>query len=79
VRYDRAQALRAKLAADIAELTAKAELADAEDSDPQALPAEIARREALKAKLDDACARLEAEEGAGRGRAARVRSKESGL
>src|ERR671921_680154 len=48
VRYDRAQALRAKLAADIAELTAKAEAADAEDGDPQALPAEIARREALK-------------------------------
>src|SRR3954447_11402892 len=61
VRYDRAQALRAKLAADIAELTAKAETADAEDSDPQALPAEIARREALKAKLDAACAPLEAE------------------
>jgi transposase len=61
VRYDRAQALRAKLAADIAELTAKAEAADAQDSDPQALPAEIARREALKAKLDAACARLEAE------------------
>lgn len=61
VRYDRAQALRAKLAADIAALTAAAEAADAEDSDPQALPAEIARREALKAKLDAACARLEAE------------------
>ena len=61
VRYDRAQALRTKLAADIAELTAKAEAADAEDSDPQALPAEIARREALTAKLDAACARLEAE------------------
>jgi transposase len=61
VRYDRAQALRAKLAADIAELTAKAEAADAEDSDPQALPAEIARREALKEKLDAGCARLEAD------------------
>jgi transposase len=61
VRYDRAQALRAKLAADIAELTVKAEAADAQDSDPQALPAEIARREALKQKLDAACARLEAE------------------
>jgi len=61
VRYDRAQALRTKLAADIAELTAKAEAADAEDSDPQALPAEIARREALTAKLEAACARLEAE------------------
>lgn len=61
VRYDRAQVLREKLAADIAELTAKAEAADAQDSDPQALPAEIARREALKAKLDAACARLEAQ------------------
>jgi transposase len=61
LRYDRAQALRAKLAADIAELTAKAEAADTADSDPQALPAEIARREALKEKLDAACARLEAE------------------
>jgi len=61
VRYDRAQALRDKLAADIAELTKKAEAADAADEDPQALPAEIARRQALKEKLDAACARLEAE------------------
>ena len=62
VRYDRACALRAKLAEDIAALTARAEAADVEDADdPQALPAEIARRETLKAKLDAACARLEAE------------------
>jgi transposase len=61
VRYDRAQELRAKLAADIADLTARAEAADAEDHDPQALPAELARREALKTKLDAACDRLEAE------------------
>jgi transposase len=62
LRYDRAQALRDKLKADIAELTAKAEAADASDApDPQALPAEIARREALKSKLDAACARLEAQ------------------
>jgi transposase len=60
VRYDRAKELREKLAADIAALTAKAEAADAEATpDPQALPAEIARRCALKAKLDAACARLE--------------------
>lgn len=60
VRYDRAKALRARLAADIADLTARAEAADAEAKpDPQALPAEIARREALKARLDAACARLE--------------------
>ena len=57
VRYDRATALRDKLAADIAALTAEA----ADAADPQALPAEIARREVLKAKLDEACARLEAE------------------
>jgi transposase len=42
--WDRAQALRAKLAADIAALTAKAEAADTEEINPQALPAEIARR-----------------------------------
>ena len=62
VRYDRAKALRAKLAADIAALTAKAEAADASDEiDPQALPEEIARREVLGAKLDAAVARLEAD------------------
>jgi len=62
IRYDRALVLRDKLRADIAELTAKAEAADASDApDPQALPAEIARREALKSKLDAACERLEAQ------------------
>jgi transposase len=60
LRYDRARQLREKLAADIAALTEQAEAADAADlPDPQALPAEIARREKLKAKLDAACARLE--------------------
>jgi transposase len=59
--WDRAQALRDRLAADIAELTAKAAAADAEDDDPQALPAEIARRAALKEKLEAACVRLEAD------------------
>lgn len=62
VRYDRATALREKLAEDIAALVAQAEAADAADAvDPQALPAELARREVLKAKLDEACARLETE------------------
>ena len=61
VRYDRAHELRAKLAADIARLTTQAEAADAEDHDPQALPAELARRETLRAKLDAACERMEAE------------------
>ena len=60
VRYDRIKELRAKLAADIAGLMAQAEAADIEGGDPQALPEELARREALKAKLDAACARLEA-------------------
>lgn len=60
VRYDRAKALTEKLKADIAGLVAKAEAADAESDDAQALPAEIARREALLAKLDAASARLEA-------------------
>lgn len=61
VRYDRGKLLRDKLAADITALTAKAEAADAEEEDLQALPREIARRAALKEKLDAACARLEAE------------------
>jgi Transposase DDE domain/Transposase domain (DUF772) len=61
LRYDRARTLRQKLAADIAALTATAEAADHADDDPQALPAELARRQALKDKLDVACARLEAE------------------
>ena len=62
VRYDRAQALRQKLAADITELTARAEAADAQDQpDPQSLPKRIARRERLRVQLDAACARLEAQ------------------
>lgn len=61
VRYDRARALRTKLAADIAALVSQAETADQTEIDPQAMPAELARREALKAKLDAACARMEAE------------------
>ena len=65
VRYDRARELRAKVAADITALTARAEAADAEADDPQALPVEIARRATLKAKLDAACARLEAQARAG--------------
>ena len=52
--------LREKLAADIAALTHQADAANAEDApDPQALPRELAHREALKEKLDAACARLE--------------------
>ncbi len=61
MRYDRAKQLRTKLAADMAQLTVQAEAADAERGDPQALPEELARREALHAKLDAACSRLETE------------------
>ena len=59
VPYDRIQALRARLSADVAALTTRAEAADTVTDDPQALPAEIARRETLAAKLDAAAARLE--------------------
>ncbi len=61
LRFDRVKELREKLKADIAALMAQAADADAEGGDPQSLPAEIARREALMAKLDAACARLEAQ------------------
>ncbi|AOX20494.1 IS1182 family transposase [Kozakia baliensis] len=61
VRYDRIRALREQLTVDIAKLMDQAEHADATDSDPQALPEELARRETLKAKLDEAYARLEAD------------------
>lgn len=60
VRYDRAKKLVEKLEADIADLMQKAEAADASgEADPQALPKAIARREALRDKLDAACKTLE--------------------
>ena len=62
VRYDRAQALRSQLRGEIEGLLEQAELSDAqEEADPQRLPEELRRREDLKAKLDAACARLEAQ------------------
>ncbi len=61
IRYDRIQALRAKLAEDIAALMDRAEAADEQDTDDGlSLPDEIARRQTLKAKLDVAAAQLEA-------------------
>ncbi|MEM8839802.1 MAG: IS1182 family transposase [Pseudomonadota bacterium] len=61
VRYDRAKNLVEKLEADIADLMQKAEAADASgEADPQDLPKDIARREALREKLDAACRTLEA-------------------
>ncbi|WP_408886880.1 transposase, partial [Komagataeibacter swingsii] len=56
IRYDRAKELRETLATDIAILMERTETADTTDTDHQALPEELARREALKAKLDEACA-----------------------
>ena len=61
VRYDRARALVEQLKLDVKDLLSQAERADGSgEADPQALPAEIARREALSEKLDAACKRLEA-------------------
>ncbi len=60
IRYDRAQALRAQLRVEIEELLERAESEDAQEvADSQALPEEMARREELKSKLDEACAELE--------------------
>lgn len=60
VTYERAQQLRTQLRQDVNELLHQAERADQNDDDPQALPKELARREKLLAKMDAACARLEA-------------------
>ena len=60
VRYDRAGELEAQLKQDIAELLNQAERTDQRDEDDgQKLPAEIARREQLRAKMLEARARLE--------------------
>ena len=60
VTYQRAGELRAQLRLDVDALLAQAEASDREDTDPKALPAEIARREKLLGKMDAACAQLEA-------------------
>ena len=62
VTYERASALIAQLEGEIAALLGRAEAADvAGEDDPQALPKEIARREALRDKLDAARRCLEAQ------------------
>jgi hypothetical protein len=60
VTYERARQLRAQLRLDVNQLLTQAEQADAKDQDGQKLPEEIARREKLLAKMDEACAQLEA-------------------
>jgi transposase len=59
VTYQRAQALRTQLRQDVNKLLHQAERADQPDQDPQQLPKEIARREKLLQKMDQACVRLE--------------------
>jgi len=59
VTYGRAQQLRTQLRQDVNELLQEAERADQKDEDPQRLPKEIARRETLLQKMDEACGRLE--------------------
>ena len=60
VTYARAQELRTQLRLDVEQLLQQAERADRQDDDPQKLPREIARREKLLKKMDEACAQLEA-------------------
>jgi len=60
VTYERAQQLRTQLRLDVDQLLAQAQQADAQEEDPQKLPQEIARREKLLAKMEEACAQLEA-------------------
>ena len=58
--YERAGQLRQQLQQEVDELLCQAEQADVKDQDPQALPKELARREKLLKKMDQACAQLEA-------------------
>ena len=61
VRYDRAGELVAQLKLDISELMARAEASDGSgEEDPQALPKELARKQALHDQLEAARGRLEA-------------------
>lgn len=61
VTYQRAGELSKQLEMEVQELLAKAETADnSEERDGQQLPEEMARREGLKEKLDEARRRLEA-------------------
>ena len=62
VRYDRAGELVEQLKLEIEELMARAEASDGSgEEDPQALPKELARKEALRDQLEAARGRLEAQ------------------
>ncbi len=79
VTYERAGEVIDQLKLDIAELMDRAEAADGGgEEDPQALPKEIARREALRDRLDAARRRLEAQAKARRGRAGGLRGQGCG-
>jgi hypothetical protein len=58
VTYKRAKEIRKSLQTDIAELLGQAEDADKNEIDDQKLPAEIARREKLTSKMDQAISEL---------------------
>ena len=76
VRYDRAGELIEELRLEIAALMERAEAADdGAAEDPQALPREIARREALRDRLDAARRCLEARAKARAGRKGRAKGK----
>jgi transposase len=59
VTYQRAEQLRGQLRLDIDQMLQRAEQTDRQDEDPQQLPQEIARREKLLRKMDEACAQLQ--------------------
>lgn len=59
VTYERAQQLRVQLQQDVAQLLQRAEVADQKEQDVQKLPKEIARRQQLLEKMNEACARIE--------------------
>ena len=59
ITYARAQQVRTQLRIDVEQLLRQAEQSDRQDDDPQKLPGDLARRERLLRKLDEACARLE--------------------
>jgi transposase len=60
VTYERAQQLRSQLEQDVQQLLQQAEAADQKEQDRQKLPDEIARRERLLEKMNEACARIQA-------------------